>query len=41
MDTKKKIEKKPYQKPQVFSSEAFQVEAGACTLFVVCSTSES
>ncbi len=38
---KSKVEKKPYEKPQVVSSEAFEVEAGACTLFVVCTTSES
>lgn len=42
MDAKaSRLEKKPYEKPQVVSSEAFEVEAGGCTLFVICSTSES
>ena len=36
-----KQQKKPYEKPRVFSSQAFQVEALVCTLFMVCSTSES
>ena len=33
-------ERKTYAKPEVTSSEAFQVEAQGCTLFGVCSTSE-
>jgi hypothetical protein len=39
-ETKTRNEKRPYEKPKVLSSEAFQVEAGACTLFYVCPTSE-
>ena len=38
---KTKSEKRPYEKPKVLSSEAFQVEAGGCTLFFVCPTSEA
>jgi hypothetical protein len=39
-ETKSKTEKKPYEKPKVLSSEAFQVEATSCSLFYICPTSE-
>jgi|GEM_PF-5863642 len=29
-----------YEKPEVQSGGAFSVEAGACTLFAVCTTAE-
>ncbi len=42
MDEKKtRVEKKPYEKPRVSSSEAFRVEAALCTLGGACGTTLS